>query len=634
MKKIQISTQIFTLVVSIFILTFTPNGLNSQTQILAHGAGWQTFNLPTPGPAPWPYSAYTGQPANWNNSACTTCPTWPTNSTTGFAMWVPEPTGNIYGALFRNTFNISGTPVGSYYITVQPNNECEVFINGIKVFSRRKPNGIFNLNPGPETVCVPLSFLQSGQNLVAIQATEWTDNTTNLRFQLFHDSSTNVCPPDSTVYCCDNSYNFITNGNFENGNTGFTSNYSFNTNPFPGEYYVGTRSDALAISPQWIVEDHSKCINGSTLNNNFMMVNGKTQQSPGTESVIWEQGINIPPTNPNDPFEEKKYRVCVNFKNLPQCAFDILPEVEIRINGQLSGYRTINTSPSQCDWQLESMIVSLGSSASYIMEIVLKEDGNGDGNDLAIDDISLQELQEANINISTLYDGSTQTATASIYSLTNADDAIPCEDAGYFWYVGEITNHSPLAWDPTTFGLGDAVFSNSAPFGFGPAWNLTTNFPNYNFQNGIEYMIGLYLPENEECCQSETFVWQPVGEFERSEQLSQLVLSEEMKSQIREAYYIHQKSESLNTTESNNIKTKLKENKLGVYPNPANNILNITTKNITAKLYTIVDNAGKEVYNSSEITNSISIENLVSGSYLLKVIDESGKIHSARFIKL
>src|SRR5690606_8929047 len=126
-------------------------------------------------------------------------------------------------------------------------------------------------------------------------------------------------------------------------------------------------------------------------NDDFMVVNGKTQQSGG--NTIWEQtisGLQI----------DGRYKFCANFKNMPQCTFDVVPNVNIGVVGiGASGFTTISANPADpCDW-INKEFNFTAFSSSVTLRIVLDETGNGDGNDLAIDDISLTQLIDPELSI-------------------------------------------------------------------------------------------------------------------------------------------------------------------------------------------------------------------------------------------
>ena len=71
---------------------------------------------------------------------------------------------------------------------------------------------------------------------------------------------------------------------------------------------------------------------------------------------------------------------------------------------------------------------------------------------------------------------------------------------------------------------------------------------------------------------------------------------------------------------------------LSVYPNPAQNILNIQTAE-KIKVINVYDILGKKVAVSQVSTNSIDFSNLAQGIYIVKVLNDNDKLFSAKFIR-
>lgn len=75
------------------------------------------------------------------------------------------------------------------------------------------------------------------------------------------------------------------------------------------------------------------------------------------------------------------------------------------------------------------------------------------------------------------------------------------------------------------------------------------------------------------------------------------------------------------------------ENKLTVFPNPASNRLNLSiTNNLTINKVKITDLLGKFVYEQTDNTHQINIENLTSGIYFIQVFTNESE-YKTKFIK-
>ena len=238
-------------------------------------------------------------------------------------------------------------------------------------------------------------------------------------------------------WCCPGK-SLLKNGDFEAGNSAFTSQYAFNAATtanatVPGQYNIVDSAHALAISPNWVVNDHFACI-GGTGTSKFMVVNGLTCQSGS--KVIWRETVAVAAW--------QEYRFCANAKHLPQNTFDITPKLEVKFTG-VSFFGTPNIPPTlvstgsaACSWQLFSGTVIPTTAGTMTIEIWLDETGLGDGNDLALDDISLQAKPAINPNY-VLFGVTPKNITAGQYSV----DAMPLNlpsGYGYFWEVTEVNN--------------------------------------------------------------------------------------------------------------------------------------------------------------------------------------------------
>ena len=316
---------------------------------------------------------------------------------------------------------------------------------------------------------------------------------------------------DSGSTCCDDSPNLIINGNFEGGNVGFISDYSFTANYSansiaPGMYGVGSAVQALAVSPNWILEDHSSC--AGFQNDRVLLVNGRTQQ-PGSGfpyppfdqgNLIWEQSI-------TDFTPGADYQFCGSFKNLPQTAFDILPEIYINITSSVTntfGPFTINAGPGACDWEeISAEFTTVASTQAIHIQIYLVPYGNGDGNDLAIDDLGLHELQEVDFGISVTGIQNGVGLEGSFGLPGSGDDGQFDPSCSYVWRVIDLDANVQL-------GIGHLGFSTT-----GFPWALTTTFPDLTFQVETDYRVEMEIFDCE--CFADGIRWQeirigPLGE--------------------------------------------------------------------------------------------------------------------------
>jgi len=74
-------------------------------------------------------------------------------------------------------------------------------------------------------------------------------------------------------------------------------------------------------------------------------------------------------------------------------------------------------------------------------------------------------------------------------------------------------------------------------------------------------------------------------------------------------------------------------NELYVYPNPAQSILNIDGEEIKGSAYTIFNTSGNLIQNGILEQNQISVANLISGMYVIKISTKEGT-YTLRWVKI
>ena len=182
---------------------------------------------------------------------------------------------------------------------------------------------------------------------------------------------TTVATPNvTTTYTCtgfEPGPERVTNGDFEQGNTGFTSSYQYNTDLFgEGTYYVD--SDANLHHSSFTGHGHG----GS---GNFMIINGATM--PGTN--VWTETVSVQP-NTYYAFSTYVCTVCVGAE----------AQLQFSINGQQIG-NVFSAPASTNTWIQFYQIWNSGNSTSATITI-LNQNTTGGGNDFGLDDISFCQL--------------------------------------------------------------------------------------------------------------------------------------------------------------------------------------------------------------------------------------------------
>jgi len=288
--------------------------------------------------------------------------------------------------------------------------------------------------------------------------------------------------PTTGQYCCPG-VNLIENGNFEGGNSNVNSDYDFIpannlSNFWVDNYSIVNASQATSISSQWVVDDHSTPCDG---NGNFLVVNGQTGEN-ADKRVWYQENISVE--------ENKKYSFCFHSSNLPQCSFDVEPTFYVRTYPKSVKMveSTCSDYSNDCGWQEHAWRVEIPSGVSNItIEIWLNEQVIGDGNDLAIDDISLQELivpplsfSDFDIEMTTPSNGQYNMSATAVLPLPNGYNAAwvigTCNEEGTIfqnipiidhWMYGNLQNAIFWDTDHTNFagydGSSNSYSNNNIP---------------------------------------------------------------------------------------------------------------------------------------------------------------------------
>lgn len=175
-------------------------------------------------------------------------------------------------------------------------------------------------------------------------------------------------PTQTTTYVVTTqvaSGDLIANGDFENGNAGFSSSYVYGTNITPaGTYYV-------ANNPNTYHSGFAACGDHTTGAGNMMIVNG----SSAPNVSVWCETINVVPNT--------DYAFGTWIAGLNNGSPAIL---QFQINGSLIG-PPFTASTTSCLWQQFYAVWNSGANTTADICIVNQNTTVG-GNDFALDDIS------------------------------------------------------------------------------------------------------------------------------------------------------------------------------------------------------------------------------------------------------
>ena len=180
-------------------------------------------------------------------------------------------------------------------------------------------------------------------------------------------------PMVTTTYTCTGygpGAESVVNGDFEQGNVGFTSAYQYNSNLWgEGTFYVGANAHDYHSGFQGL---------GHGGTGNFMIVNGAV--SPGTN--VWTEQINVVP---NTYYAFSTWACNVSVGNPDQVAL-----LQFSINGDQLG--DIFSAPNELDAWAQFYEIWYSGNATSATITILNQNTAGGGNDFGLDDISFCQL--------------------------------------------------------------------------------------------------------------------------------------------------------------------------------------------------------------------------------------------------
>ena len=300
----------------------------------------------------------------------------------------------------------------------------------------------------PVTITPPSANIQPGQSVTLTASGamyyQWSPAT---GLSTTEGPVVVASPTVTTTYTCEGyapGDESVVNGDFSQGNTGFTSSYEYNSNLWnEGTYYVD--SDASLHHENFHGYGHGD-------NGNFMMVNGAI--SPGTN--VWTEQISVVPN--------KWYAFSTWACTLAGVAGQ-MALLQFSINGTQIG--DIFSAPVQTMvWEQFYELWYSGNSTTATITI-LNQNTNGDGNDFGLDDISFRELVLVGSPTCAVYVGSmSATATADDTELCEGESttlhALPTGGSGnysYSWTPANSLNNANIQHPVATPPVGTTTYT-------------------------------------------------------------------------------------------------------------------------------------------------------------------------------
>jgi hypothetical protein len=261
------------------------------------------------------------------------------------------------GGFTASSEDLAGLNIGTYEVVVTDAAGC----TASHVVTIALPN--ITIDAGPDTVNICLG---DSTTLSATGATFYTWNGGSLVNAT--GSSVSVSPTQTTTYTVvgqQPGQELVANGDFELGNTGFSTNYQYTTTNLVPEGTYAVVTNPTPLHPAFLGSDHTS---GST---NFMAINGSI--NPGFR--VWCQTVSV---IPNTDY---------NFSTWISTLVVSSPaELEFSIDGQLLG--TPITAPNALNTWTQFFATWNSGSATTVEICIVNANTTAGGNDFGLDDIS------------------------------------------------------------------------------------------------------------------------------------------------------------------------------------------------------------------------------------------------------
>ncbi|HCY89126.1 MAG TPA: hypothetical protein DHV17_02580, partial [Chitinophagaceae bacterium] len=297
---------------------------------------------------------------------------------------------NLNGGTFTGNNMFTGLPGGASYEIRTRDNENNIAISNPAIVLTEPVN--------PLTVRNDTTICQG--NSINLQATatgsgsfSWTANPPDPSLLNPNIANPVVSQATPTTYTVNYSYTFardlIYNGNFELGDLGFATEYSFIANNATG----AQRAYSVTNNPNTFEPGFSNlCVDHSTGTGKMMVVDGST--NPNT--VVWKQKV---PVQPNTNYT---FRYWLQTVAMPSS----VASIETLINGQpITGSSLTSTlsAGALCNWAQFTANWNAGTSTEAEITLINRNTA-ASGNDFALDDISFTSSQTCIVSKSVFVD--------------------------------------------------------------------------------------------------------------------------------------------------------------------------------------------------------------------------------------
>lgn len=170
----------------------------------------------------------------------------------------------------------------------------------------------------------------------------------------------------------------VVNGNFESGNTGFNSSYTYRANPAPFSNNLLEGQYTVKANPNSTHQCFAACGDKTSGSGNMIIFNG----SQTANVSVWSQTISVTPNT--------DYAFSAWLQNVTCPPYGYNAELQFSINNNLLG-SVFRSDSAICRWKQFFQTWNSGNNTTATISIV-NQYTNSDGNDFALDDISFRKL--------------------------------------------------------------------------------------------------------------------------------------------------------------------------------------------------------------------------------------------------
>lgn len=292
----------------------------------------------------------------------------------------------------------------------------------------------------------------------------------------FTNASTTLSGTYTLTGSISSGVNLITNGDFEAGNSGFSSAYTYNTTSLQNE---GTY--AIISNPQSLHTNFSNCANFNDYGTLQMVVNGA--QTAGAK--IWYKTVTV---KPNTQYQ---------FTYYVQSVHPDSPSIMQLYANNIAVGPSYTASGTTCLWKKFVYIWNSGANSSVELSLI-NQNTAPSGNDFALDNITFQETYSVSGTTNVVVNNTLPVSLAiSTPSTTiNAGETVtisatPTNGGAtptYQWKVNDIdagSNSSSFTFMPADHDIVSCTLSSSLTCASGSPATSNAITITYNFTTGI-----------------------------------------------------------------------------------------------------------------------------------------------------